>query len=320
MKRLLPVIIAVLLFSCQGIQIKKKPEARIKNFDIQSISLYDITLLFDVEVTNPYPLNLKLQDIAFTFFIEGKQFFKTSTARGLKIKANGKESSIFTVNLKYKDIIKIIQDYTKKDYLNCVVDTVITIPLPDLPGLQDNIAFSYKLKKQIPAIKPSIKIANFKVKLPTKKEIADALIKSGQQNLNSGTIQNMFEDLLSGKKTKTAADLTKLDLKLKVNFDILMTNKTKAKLNFKKLNYKFSVNNKHLVDGITTDIVNKANISVLHIANEFSTKEMSSSLIKTFKKRKGSYSLQGDSLIQLPSSIRKNPLKLEFNEKGEFNF
>ncbi|PKL41076.1 MAG: hypothetical protein CVV44_00110 [Spirochaetae bacterium HGW-Spirochaetae-1] len=320
MKKLLPILLlALLLSTCQGIQIKKKPTATIANFDIESISLHDITLIFDIEIGNPYPVGLKLDDIGFTFYIENKQFLKTSTAKGLKIAAMDKKISSFTVNLKYTDIIKIVQDYTNKDYLDCVVDTVISIPLPDIPGLEKNITLTYKLKKQIPAIKPSIKIANFHVQMPTEKDIADALKKSGKSLANSDKIYGMFEDILSGKKPQQVIDPASLDLKLKVSFDIEMKNETRAKLNFKRLDYNFLVNGSKLVDGSTTDIKNDGNKSILKIITEFSTKTMSKSILKAFQNKNGDYGLQGEAQMELPPSVKKTPLKLKFDETGRFN-
>ena len=49
------------------------PEAKIVNFDIDSLSLRDITLLFDIEIKNPYPVKLKLSQMKSVFFIDKKQ-------------------------------------------------------------------------------------------------------------------------------------------------------------------------------------------------------------------------------------------------------
>jgi len=319
MKKILPILLLTLLVStCQGIQIKKKPTASIANFDIESISLHDITFVFDIEIGNPYPVGLKLDDIGFTFYIENKQFLKTSTAKGLKIAAMDKKISSFTVNLKYADIIKIVQDFAGKDYLDCVVDTVISIPLPEIPGLEKNITLTYKLKKQIPAIKPSITIANFHVQMPTEKDIADAIKRSGKNLTNTDTILSMYHDILSGKKPQQVIDPASLDLKLKVGFDIEMKNETKAKLNFQRLDYNFLVNGSKLVDGSTTDIKNDGNTSILKIISEFSTKTMSKSILKAFQNKNGDYGLQGEALMKLPASVKKAPLKLKFDETGRF--
>ena len=60
-----PIIIfsAAMILSCATINLNQRPTAEIVNFDIESMSLRDITLLFDVEIRNPYPIPLKLNAI-----------------------------------------------------------------------------------------------------------------------------------------------------------------------------------------------------------------------------------------------------------------
>jgi len=292
-----------------------KPTAEIVNFDIDSISFTDITLLFDVEIYNPYPVKLKLSRVESTFFVENKQFFKTSTNK-LKIKAKGKETTRLFINLKYADIIGIVKDYSNKDSLECVVDMVVVLPLPKtVRKAAENVTFKFNLKKTIPAIKPEINIANFTVKKPSTAEI-EAALKKARKNLNADSVKNMFSSLIDGKSTNKIIDPSALDLKLKVNFDIIMKNKTKAALFFKDLKYDFKVNNSKLVEGLTKDIKNKTGEYILSINNEFSSKALGKSILKAFSDGKGNFALTGYSMVKFPDKIKKTPLKLNFNEKG----
>jgi len=292
-----------------------KPTAEIVNFDIDSISFTDITLLFDVEIYNPYPVKLKLSRVESTFFVENKQFFKTSTNK-LKIKAKGKETTRLFINLKYADIIGIVKDYSNKDSLECVVDMVVVLPLPKtVRKAAENVTFKFNLKKTIPAIKPEINIANFTVKKPSTAEI-EAALKKARKNLNADSVKNMFSSLIDGKSTNKIIDPSALDLKLKVNFDIIMKNKTKAALFFKDLKYDFKVNNSKLVEGLTKDIKNKTGEYILSINNEFSSKALGKSILKAFSDGKGDFALTGYSMVKFPDKIKKTPLKLNFNEKG----
>jgi len=296
-----------------------KPTAEIVNFDIDSISLTDITFLFDVEIYNPYPVKLKLSTVSSTFFVENKQFFKTSTNK-LKIKAKGKETTRLFVNIKYADMANIVKDYAKKDSLLCVIDMMIAIPLPkSVRSIEKDVKFKFQLKKEVPTIKPEINVANFKVIKPTKKEIEAALKKAAKQNLNADKITDMFGALLDGKNPVKEIDPSTLDLKLKVNFDIVLKNKTKAALFFNDLNYNFTVNSNKLVDGITKDIKNKNGEYVLSISNAFSSKALAGSILKAFNEGKGNYALTGYSMVKFPDKIKKTPLKLNFNENGAFN-
>lgn len=295
-----------------------KPTADFKGFDIESISLRDINFLFDVEIKNPYPVGLKLDGVEFTFFVENNQFFKTTTSKGLKIAAKGKKINQFRVNVKYEDIIKIVKAYSKKDYLNCKIDMAILIPLPDISGLPENIRFDYSVNTQIPAIKPTISIANFKVKKPSTAEIAAELAKK-KKEASAEKVAGMFADILSGKKADQIIDPSSLDLPITVDFDILLKNETAHKLAFNSINYDFLVNNEKLVKGTTKDIKMQGNTSIIKVSNKFSSKSLGKSMLGFFEKQKGDFAFTGSTFIKLPEKIKKDPLKLSFDEKGKFN-
>jgi len=98
-----------------------------------------------------------------------------------------------------------------------------------------------------------------------------------------------------------------------------MKNKTKAELFFKDLNYNFNVNESKLVDGNTSDIENRKGEYKLSINNEFSSKALGKSVLKAFNEGQGNYTLTGFSMVKFPDKIKKEPLKLKFDEKGVFN-
>ena len=323
MKNLKPIL-AILLFiliipNCKnGMLTDKisKPKAEIVDFDIDSISLFDITLLFDIQISNPYPIKLNLKTIESTFLVENKQFLKT-TSDNFSIKARGKETTRILVNLKYLDIINIVKDYTNKDSLECVVKMLIVIPLPEaVSAIKEDIRFDFELRKEIPAIKPELNVANFTVVKPTASEIQTAINNSKDKNLNVNTITNMFGAILDGKNPAKEIDPSDLDLKLKVNFDIVLKNKTKAEMLFQDLNYDFKLNDSKLVDGYTKDIKNTQGQSTIGINNEFSSKALGSSILKAFDNSKGNYALTGYSMVKFPDKIKKTPIKLKYDEKG----
>ena len=181
------------------------------------------------------------------------------------------------------------------------------------------MSFDYRLTKRIPVIRPSIKITGFKVNLPSEKEIAQALKEAGEKAVSPSKIRGMFSDIISGKTPKKVISPDDLDLKLSVMFNIEMKNDTAAEFNFKSLNYNFDVNGTKLINGTTKEISRKAGVSVLTVRSEFSTLSMTKSVLSAFKKGKGSYRLKGESQVQFPASIKKEPLKLLFNESGDFS-
>jgi LEA14-like dessication related protein len=299
-----------------------KPTATIKNFDIASITLRDITFLFNVTVKNPYPIALKLQGVKLKFSVEGKQFFETETSKGFSVKAKGEADNIFTVNLKYADIIAILKDYSQKEYLGTVIDTEIVIPVPQAvqtPVLPKSFSFRYSLSKKIPALKPNVSVANFSIVQPTLAEVASALKKSGKQNIDANKALGMFTDIISGKKPTNVIDPASIDLKLKVNFDIELKNDSKAKLSFSSLNYDFAINASQLVKGDTTKIGNKGDKQVLTVSNEFSTRSLAGPVLDALKNRRGAFLVKGNTFIKLPDEIKKEPVKLSFSEGGNFD-
>ena len=127
----------------------------------------------------------------------------------------------------------IVKDYTNKDSLECAIDMVIVLPLPEsVHGLAKDITFKFQLKKHVPTIKPEINIANFIVIKPSREEIEAALRRSAKKNVSADSVQKMFGAIIDGKNPAKVIDPSELDLKLKVSFDILMKNKTKASLYF----------------------------------------------------------------------------------------
>jgi len=70
----------------------------------------------------------------------------------------------FYIKLKYSDAIKVIKNYSNKEYLNCKADIDVSILMPKIPGIPKSYTFNVLKKIKIPAIKPSIKIVNFRIK------------------------------------------------------------------------------------------------------------------------------------------------------------
>ncbi len=321
------IIIFIIFYSCATLNLdpslfKKKPEASIEKFDIESITLQDITLLFDVKITNPYPVSIKLDKVTSKFTIENNQLFETFTKEPFEINANNSAMNPINVTLKYLDIIKIVKDYTKKDYLNCVIegDIILAIPKTGVPGIPESYTFPYKVSKQIPALKPNISIKNFTIKKPSKTEITKA-IKDSSKNLNFLDVIKIIDKLLSGDYSGVFKVIKPedLDLKFDVNFDIELKNDTKSPIKFDRFNYDFFLNDDKLVKGETTDIKTVENKTILRVQNRISLKTFSQSIGKALQNKTGDFRLKGETAIKLPDSIKKEPLKLSLDEKGTLN-
>jgi len=123
---------------------------------------------------------------------------------------------------------------------------------------------------------------------------------------------------LSGRTPKGTLQPKDLDLPLTVSFDIELSNETRAPLSFTGLDYRFSINGEELLVGLTQNIANIGNRSVLRVASTFSSQALSGGLLDALRARRGAFSLNGSTALKLPDEIRQDPLKLEFSETGTF--
>ena len=300
-----------------------KPTATLEKFDIKRISLRDITFTFDVGINNPYPVALKLDGVDLDFSVEKNKLFHTTAAKGFSVKAKAKQVTSFDVTLTYESIIKIIQDYANRDYLNCNTDVLIKIPIPKIiKGLPPTVNFSFKLTQKIPAIKPKVNIARFTVTLPTEADVKASLKNAATdaiKDVDVKKVQGMFTSILQGKPIPAPVIRPdSIDLKFKAGFDIIMENEAKAPLDFTSLKFNFLVNSNVLVQGNTTSIQKTGNTTVLHVENVFSSKNLNPQVLKAFKTGTGAFRLVGSTSLQLPPEVLAHPLQLEFTEDGKF--
>lgn len=328
-----PLLLVMMTLSCGttgvGQKIKKvvkMPSVRVKQVRLKSISLRDIDLLFDVEITNPYPVGLKLDKVSFKVDVEKNQLVAFDTPAGMEIKPKGAAVTPLVLNLEYKKIIQVVKDYASKDTLVTDISGELHIPLPKLPGLPPVYKHKFKVQQKIPAIKPSISVANFKVKAPSVQEIKDMLAKlvkkNIKKNLTPKKIFGALGGLLSGKKPDIDPKkfgLEDLDLPLRVTFDIKVKNDAKAKIAFDKMGYDFTINGVPVFSGKTDKTQVSGDTLVVSVINTLSSKKLGKGLLEVFKKRVGKFGIHGKASIMLPAQISDKPVQLDFNEAGSFN-
>ena len=193
-----------------------------------------------------------------------------------------------------------------------------TSRFPKLPGLPATFKFPFKVSKKIPAIKPSVAIHNFKVKAPSMADIQAAIRQSGR-NLNADKIFGAIGSMIKGKSINPKElGLADLDLKMDVNFDIKLKNDTRAKLLFNNLNYDFSMNGEKVFRGDTAKTQSVGDTLIISVANQLSSKSLGKGVLRVFEDRKGIFKVRGETFINLPAEIKKAPLKLSFDEGGNF--
>ena len=295
-----------------------KPTAEITRFQVEAISLRDVTFLFDLTVKNPYPVKIAFDGVTLDFLVEGSEVFGVESQGGFSVGAKREETNTFTVTLAYSAIIQLVKDYVSKEWLNTVINGTLVIPLPRMPGLPKRVTFKYELEKKIPAIKPKVEVIDFAVMPPTAEQVKAALIRAGRKT-DPRKALGVFKDILGGRKpAEPVIDPADLDVPLTVQFTIAVRNEAKGPLAFNSLHYDLIVNDEHLVAGEATDVVRKPGVDLVTVTNVFSSQKMSIKVKELFRDRRGTFGIQGKASIKLPDEIRKEPIPLSFNESGSF--
>lgn len=311
-------LLALVLLAVPAWAQLQKPTAEIRRFQVEALTLRDVTFLFELAVKNPYPVDISFSGMSLDFSVEGAKVFSAQSQGGFKVAARKEKSNTFTVTLAYDAVIKLVEEYAAKEWLNTVIDGVLVIPLPKLPGLPKDVRFTYKLEKKIPAIKPHVALVGFAVKPPSAAQVAQAIAKAGKK-ADPAKAQKVFADVLAGKKPEAPViDPAELDVPLSVSFTLEIRNDAKGALSFQKLGYELFVNGESLVLGDSSSVVREGSRTLVTVTNTFSSKKLSKGVRAIFSDRKGSFEVKGSASLKLPDEIRKEPVPLAFQESGNF--
>jgi len=319
-------ILAALIAASLGLAAQAaglpKPSAELKSFTLESISLREAVFRFEVSVKNPYPVPLSFDGMTLDFSVEGHKVVKLATKGGFKVKARDSKTQSFTAALEYLAVAKAIGDYASKEWLQTRIDGTLVIPIPKVPGmsgLPPSVSFDYKLEKKIPALKPRVSLAGFRVEAPSAAEVGKALAKAGRK-ADPDKAAAAFKDILAGRKPKESpVDPTEIDLPLEVSFTIEIANEAKGRLDFEKLGYELAINGQRLVAGDSSRIRREGGKTFLEVTNRFSSKSLSEEVRKVFSDKGGSFSVKGSAALKVPAEIRPDALPLAFEEGGAFS-
>jgi LEA14-like dessication related protein len=134
MKRSTLVLLALSLATitgCATLQgLFKKPRVTFKTARLASASLSDATVDVVYEVDNPNPVGLTLAKVEYAFFVEGKQVVAGSPKKGLQLKAHDSNQLVFPANVKFADIVPVVETFLNKDSANFKVQGSLGINTP----------------------------------------------------------------------------------------------------------------------------------------------------------------------------------------------
>lgn len=119
MKRSILVLLALSLLTFTGCatlqKLFKKPRVTFKTARLSNASLSDATVDVVYSVDNPNTFGLSLAKVDYAFFVEGKQVVAGSPRKGLELKPRGSSELVFPANVKFADIVPVVETFLNKD-------------------------------------------------------------------------------------------------------------------------------------------------------------------------------------------------------------
>jgi LEA14-like dessication related protein len=124
----------------------QKPTASIKGISFDEVTLEAATLLFDVEINNPYPVDLPLLDMNYVLNSEDKKLFSGSSTSTSKIPAKDKATVPIKANISYLDVVKAFKGIRPGKTVPYNADVKLKVDAPGVGAIPIPIKKSGQIK------------------------------------------------------------------------------------------------------------------------------------------------------------------------------
>ncbi len=117
--------LSVLIFVLAGINsgcssltkdLLKDPEVKVTDFQVTGVSLEDVSVNLLLNVKNPNPIPVKLDQVQYTLNFSGEKVTEGSLDKGLDIPASGENTVSMPLKFKYSSVGNIISSLLKNTF------------------------------------------------------------------------------------------------------------------------------------------------------------------------------------------------------------
>lgn len=109
------------------------PEVKIAGMKIQDANLSRISALFDIDIINPNPIALSLQQLDYGLLVDGGRVAAGSSKKGVTLKARGKSTNPLEVNFDVAKTAQAIIDLLMKGRVDYALDTMFHVGTRNFP-------------------------------------------------------------------------------------------------------------------------------------------------------------------------------------------
>ncbi len=137
MNKTLPLVLLLLLLlvagSCSTVQRLmgyEEPDIRYTDMSIERLSLEEIDLKFHFEIDNPNRVGVTLEEYAYRFLINDRDFLSGSHREQLEIASQGSGSIALPLTLSYRDVYESVSSIARADSFRYTLNTEVGVNIP----------------------------------------------------------------------------------------------------------------------------------------------------------------------------------------------
>jgi LEA14-like dessication related protein len=135
LRRTIYILIVAMVLSCstfKKIVDIKEPVLSIDQVSVTSLSFESISLLFDIGISNPNQLSVKLNGFDYNLFLDDQNFISGQQIEDIYVKSLEKSSIKIPLHLNFKEIYQSFQSLTGKDSVRYQLKVGMMFDLPIL--------------------------------------------------------------------------------------------------------------------------------------------------------------------------------------------
>ena len=158
------LLCACLVSGCQSLegmlQTAPKPTARIIGTELKNLSIERIDLVFNVEVSNPYPVDLPLLDLAYTVASGGTSLLQGSIKPSGAVQAHGTSLIQLPARITFASLVRTLKGVKPGSVIPYQADFTLGVDAPAVGRLTLPLSKSGELP--VPAA-PEVELSTFEI-------------------------------------------------------------------------------------------------------------------------------------------------------------
>jgi len=176
-------LVAVFFAGCgteQEALSPNKPTAQMTDLKFQDVKPDSATLLFEVEVNNPYAVDLPLTNISYALTSGTNTFLLGSTDLQITVPANSKEVVSLPAGINYREMLKVLKGVGPGSKIHYAAELELSVNAPALGLVRLSLEKEGELVlPNIPEVKKEVKKSRTPdvIFVPTPQEVVDKMLE-----------------------------------------------------------------------------------------------------------------------------------------------